>query len=123
MATTAAQVKIIIETSLSDTDVDAFIADAEALMESSGVNDATCHTADSLDRVAKYLAAHLIGMRERQLTSEKEGDAEDKYGGMFGKTLEFTQYGQQVALFDCSGILKNLGGTDFFFDSAGGATI
>jgi hypothetical protein len=119
--TNATDVKVLIETSLSDADVDNFIADANALLTSSGIEDAECHDSASLTVLEKYLAAHFVALRERQLKSEKMGDATDQYGGNFDMGLDFTQYGQQAIMFDCSGILQSLDGVPFAFESFGGS--
>ena len=122
MAVTATDVKAIIETDLSDTIIDAFIADALTIIEVNNIDDAPCHSAATLETLQKYLAAHLTTMRERQLNSEKMGDATDQYGGNFDMGLRFSQYGQQaMSAFDCSGILKTLEGPDADIGTFGGA--
>lgn len=119
--TNATAVKILIETELSDASVDAFIADAAALLTSSGADAATCHTSASLTVLEKYVAAHLVALRERQQTSTKEQDAEDRYGGQFGMDWDFTQYGQQALKYDCSKLLVGLGKPAMQMITAGGA--
>lgn len=121
MALAAANVKILIETELADGNIDAFIADAAALMSSSGISAAPCHDAASLEVLQKYLTAHLVALYERQLKSDKEGEAAETYGGDFAMGLDFTQYGQQAVMFDCSGILAGLDGVPLQFGSFGGA--
>jgi len=68
---------------------------------------------DVLKEIEKYIAAHLVALHpdERQLESQKIGEAEDKYSGDFGKLLDFTQYGQFAKSLDASGILVNIGKT------------
>jgi hypothetical protein len=119
--TNATAVKILIDTELSDADVDAFIADAAALLTSTGIEDADCHDSASLTVLEKYLAAHLVALRERQLTGEKIGAASESLGGDFGRGLDFTQYGQQAIAYDCSGILQGTTGVPFVFEAFGGA--
>ena len=102
---TSDEVKEIIETSL--TDVGAFITAANLMVTNflSGESLTDAH----LKEVERWLAAHLIAMRERQIQMTKTGESMDQYGGRFGKGLEFTQYGQQVLIMDTTGKLKNAG--------------
>jgi len=100
---TSDDVEKIIEVD-SSLDVDAFIATATVLVDetlaSSGYSD------DLLFEIERYLAAHFIAMRQRQLTGDAFGDASRKYAGKFGMGLDFTQYGQQVKTLDIRGVLS-----------------
>lgn len=92
------------------TDTTPFITTANLLVTthlgSSGLSS------DLLTQIEKYLAAHLVALHpdERQLKSQKLGDATDTYAGEFGKNLDFTQYGQMVKMLDSTGKLAGLGG-------------
>lgn len=101
---TDTQVKEIIETSLDTTP---FIDTANALVNQAllvqGFSEAY------LTQIEKYLSAHFVTVRERQLKGEKLGDASNTYGGEFGQGLRFSQYGQQVLILDTSGTLEDLG--------------
>jgi len=95
-------VKVIIDTNISDSDVTSFIDDANVIVDNrlSGedVDD------DILTMIEKYLTAHLISVsRERQATDEKVGDVSVKYSGSFSKFLEMTSYGQEVLILDPTG--------------------
>lgn len=100
--TTAADVEKIIEVD-SSLDIDAFIDDATTFVDEyltgAGYSDAI------LEKIEKYLSAHFISMRQRQLTEETFGDAGVKYAGKFGMGLNGSQYGQQVQVLDKKGIL------------------
>lgn len=76
-------------------------------------------SSDLLTQIEKYLAAHLVALHpdERQLKSQKLGDATDTFGGEFGKNLEFTQYGQMVKMLDSTGTLAGLGGETVEIDT------
>lgn len=104
--TLAADVEKLIEVD-SSLDVDAFIDDATTLVDeyltTSGYSDAL------LEKIEKYLTAHLITMRQRQLTEEAFGDASRKYAGKFGMGLDASQYGQQVQFLDKKGFLGTVG--------------
>lgn len=106
---TDAEVKEIISLNVL-TDTTPFITTANILVTkhlgSSGI------PADLLAQIEKYLAAHLVALHpdERQLTEQKLGDAQDKYGGSFGDMLSFTQFGQTVKMLDYTGTLAGVGG-------------
>jgi hypothetical protein len=106
--TTAAEVKEILETEISDALVNAYIASANRIV--------TEHLTDlgygdeKLEDIEMWLSAHLIAItRERQTTQEKLGDAAVAYANVFGKGLEASTYGQMVAMLDTEGVLKSLG--------------
>ena len=101
---TATEVKAIIDTSLTDSDVDSYVDDANSV-----VKDAL----GSEDKMlTKWLAAHLMAAtRERQVRTEEALDASVGYVGSTGMGLDATLYGQQVKAMDTSGKLaKNLAG-------------
>ena len=117
-----AEVKQIIETSLSDPIVLAFINTANRLV-TKHLEGEDCHDADSLKDVELYLSAHFVALRQRKKTGQKIDDASDSYAGSFGRGLDFTQYGQTTKQFDCSGVLESLGQGRLvvgFFGGAGG---
>lgn len=99
-----AEVKEIIETDIDD--VTPFITAANL-----AVNDALSGeglAAARLKEIERWLAAHLVAMRERQVASEGMLDSSVSYGGKFGMGLEFTQYGQQVNMLDPTGKIASL---------------
>lgn len=77
--TNSTEVGLIIETSLTSGQIDAFINDANVWVTNhlSGVCDDL--TDAELKIIEKYLAAHLITLRDARLTSLKEGDISEKY--------------------------------------------
>lgn len=99
------QVKKIIDTNISDTT--SFIDTAHIMvnqyLSNSGMGN------DILAEIEKYLSAHLVALRERQLKREEFGDSEQEFAGDFGKGLDFTQYGQMVKLLDNTGTLSSIG--------------
>lgn len=104
---TVDEVKKLIDTELSD--VAPFIKAANLTIDEHLLNDGI--GAALLKEIERWLSAHFVAMRERQLTSETAGDAANQYGGSFGMGLNFTQYGQQVRLLDPTGKLANAGNT------------
>jgi len=105
---TAAEVKAILDnTALSDTDILAYAAGANAL-----VNEVLgTGTEDLLTEIEKWLTAHLITIsRERQALKEGAGGASITYTGNFGVGLQSTSYGQMVLVLDTTNALAALGG-------------
>jgi hypothetical protein len=108
--TTAAEVKQIIDTDLSDTIVDAYIGDANALVTNVLGDDTTL--GDTLkESIEKWLTAHMIAStRERMGQEEEAGSAKIKYVGKTGLNLSSTAYGQMVLTLDSTGNFASLGG-------------
>ena len=106
---TIAEVKLIIDTSLEDTNVTAYITAANALvtdvLASSGLGDVL------LKEIERWLTAHLIAAtQERQSKKEEAGGAKVEYTGVYGDGLKLTSYGQMVLTLDSSGLMASLGG-------------
>lgn len=118
----AAEVKLIIETDLPDATVDAFIDSATKLVDQY-LLDATCHDDDSLEQVELWLSAHLLSIRDKALSSEKLGDAQDtqRAPGVLLKALDSSYWGQMALAFDCSGTLADIGKRGVQFVTFGGA--
>ena len=106
--TTVDDVKVILETSLSDVIITGFINSAnimvDAYLTSSGLGTSV------LEEIECWLAAHLIAStRDRTTETEKVGDAAVKYTGKYGMKLDATLYGQMVQVLDSSGNLASAG--------------
>lgn len=106
---TATEVRSIIDTALTDEQIDSIVTDAVLLVEtcSSGWSDARYTS------ILKWVTAHLIASRggtEGVLTSSRLGDAQDNYMRTTpGDGLKGTTYGQQALALDTNGCLVNLG--------------
>lgn len=101
----AADVKEILDTSLTDATIETFIS-AASMTVSKYLDGVSSLTALQLKEIERWLAAHLIACsREKQVKSEAAGDASVSYQGVTGSGLDATLYGQQVKLLDTSGIL------------------
>ena len=107
MRVTALQVKQIIDTSLDDTIVDAYITGANAL-----VNKVLgTGTSAILTQIELWLTAHLMAIsKERQAKKEGAGGAFIEYTGNFGEGLRSTTYGQMVLSLDTTNAFAALGG-------------
>ena len=100
MRTTEAEVKAILDTALTEDELSPFLTAANLIVTSVVANEG--YTPEHLAEIERWLAAHLVAIRDPRLMSQKIGDADAVYAGFtqFGKGLEFTSYGQQVLLLD-----------------------
>ncbi|MGE0366939.1 MAG: DUF4054 domain-containing protein [Phycisphaerales bacterium] len=110
---TAAEVRVIITTNLTDPQIENVIDDAALMAE-------VCLSAMSSDRqkaVLKWLAAHLLSMMlgksgaGANVTSKSIGDASESYATptLTGPGLMSSSYGQQAIALDPNGCLQNIG--------------
>jgi hypothetical protein len=107
--TTAAEVKEIIKTSLSEAEVLPYVTSANILITqalgSSGLGT------DVMKEIERWVAAHMLAStKTRQATDEKAGTASVKYSGQYGANLSSTTYGQMALTLDATGALAALGG-------------
>lgn len=107
--TTADKIKEILDTSLTDTQINGFIAGATALVDEV-LGDVTSISDTLKAEIERWLTAHMIAStREQQLQSAKAGSTGATYQGQTGKGLESTFYGQTAMRLDASGKLAALG--------------
>lgn len=108
---TLEQVRVVITTTLSDTDLQAVIDDAALIAE--GCPSVAGYSGDRQAAIVKWIAAHLIGTQSGvagALVQKKLGDAQEGYAApTMGLNLQGSRYGQQALLLDPSGCLANLG--------------
>jgi len=118
-----ADVRLIIDTPVSDAVITATIADAALIVGrcSAVANYGT----DVQQAIIKYVTAHLLSIRSGAapgpLTSKSLGDASESYGGgaTSGTQLAASAYGQQAILLDPTGCLATLGKTKAFAINVG----
>lgn len=109
LRTTAEDVKIIIDTSLEDTDITGYITAANNLINTA--LSGTTLGSDILAEIERWLTAHMIAStRERMAKKEGAGGAEIEYTGVYGVGLNSTTYGQMAMQLDTTGELSALGG-------------
>ncbi len=107
MTITPAQVKVLVNTDKSDTDVELFITTA-TLLVTEVLSDAG-HSTDRLEQITLYLAAHYLTLSAEGggLRRAKLGDADESYvvpdGSFFG--IQSTRFGQQALSLDTTGLL------------------
>jgi len=93
MSVDPSDVKDIMDTDLSDTDVNTYISQAGELVED--------------DTVKTYLSAHLIAVtRDRVADKESVGDHSITFSGETGLGLDSTHWGQMAQQFDTDGELQ-----------------
>jgi hypothetical protein len=99
-------VRLIFETSMENAQLQAFLDDAKALcddvLNAAGYGDA------KMNRIARYMAAHLASSMTPFTKEERIGDYQFERAGDFGEALKATSYGQAVLSLDTSGILDTL---------------
>jgi len=107
--TTADDVKVIIDTSLTDPVIEGYIAGADVFLldalSSSMPED------DLFNEIERWVVAHMIATtKERAAKKEEAGGAKIEYSGTFGAGFESTSYGQMAMMLDGSGALAVLNG-------------
>jgi len=109
MAVLVSDVKAILDTSLSDADIQAYITGSTALVTS--VLGSSSLSDDLIMEITRWLTAHMIAStREQQLSSAGAGSAKAVFQGVTGMGLDSTLYGQQVKILDTTGAMAALSG-------------
>lgn len=105
---TKAEVKLIIDTDVSDDVLDALILPANLIVTDQLTDSG--HSVALLKEIEKWLTAHLIKMSWERATIREEigGDTKEQYSKL-GLNLDASTYGQTVKMLDTSGILFRLG--------------
>jgi hypothetical protein len=106
----ATQVKVIIETTLADSVVEACIDTATVIVDDIAAADATV-SSERLTLLEKWLAAHFVAIREPRTQSEGVAGGGNESFQTFKTDLGLasTQYGQQAIALDPTGILAKAG--------------
>lgn len=104
--TTAANVRLIMSTSLTDAQLAAFIETAHQIVTNE-IEDSSV-TSTKLELIERWLAAHFASVRTKQTASEKAGSVSATFQGQTAMHLEATHYGQNAMLLDDSGALAAL---------------
>lgn len=100
MRTTESEVKAIIDTDLDEDAIAPFLRVANLLVTELLSDEG--YDAPYLAEIERWLAAHLVAVRDPRIISQKIGDADATYTSsqQLGQGLSFTSYGQQVLLLD-----------------------
>jgi len=103
---TEAEVKEILQTTLTDEEITPFLAAADALVTDVLADEGY---ADSLlKEIKRWLTAHFVAIRDPQVSKEKIGDVDATYQGKTSLGLNHTSYGQQVMVLDHHGKLAEI---------------
>ncbi|MEE9356491.1 MAG: DUF4054 domain-containing protein [Methylococcaceae bacterium] len=101
----ADEVKEIIDTSLSDDVIGAYIQAAN-LTITKLLGSSTALSDDQKKEIERWFTAHLMACtREQQAKAEKAGEASITYQGKTGEGIKSTHYGQMCLVLDTTGIL------------------
>lgn len=106
--TTMSRVRSILDTALTDDQLSAFIDVANRMV--TAYLTGTDQTAETLEDVETFLAAHFVTLRERIARSEGADGIRFDYQGETGMGLDSSHYGQTAKLLDTSGVLKERDG-------------
>lgn len=106
--TTVDDIKDVFDTTLSDTQLTAFMNDANLFVTEELVGLGMSN--DRLEAIEKYLACHFASLRDVR-TSQENIASEWSFTvqGKTGMHLDATFYGQQAKLLDSTGTLDKLG--------------
>ena len=105
-----AEVKQIINTSLTDAEVLAAVSTAQAIINSQLASSGL--TGQHLREIIRWLSAHFVAVRDQDegmVMEQRIGDTAVRYGGRLGEGLKLTRYGQQVLILDTTGTLAAFG--------------
>lgn len=102
----AADVKSILNTELTDTEIDAYITTANLVVTAQLGN--TTVSATLLTQIEMYLAGHLITTTRERKAEQVSGEGGVRFEGKTGMRLEATHYGQTAMTLDSTGRLSNL---------------
>lgn len=103
---TEAEVKEIIDTTLTDEQITPFLNSANVLI--ADVLSDEGYGAATLKEIERWLAAHFVAIRDPRVAKEKIGDVDAAYHGKSGLGLNHTPYGQQVMILDHHGKLAEI---------------
>lgn len=104
LRTSVGDTKLIFDTTMSDAQITAFITTANLIVtENLGSSSLS---ADRLEEIEKWLAAHLASTRDqRQQSRTIDGRTVLTFQGKTGTGLNSTYYGQMVLMLDITGTL------------------
>lgn len=97
----ASDIELIIETAILPADLDKFANMAHVEVVNRIAAGALAE--EELVEIERFLAAHLVAMRDPRKQTQHVAQATTTYEGRTGMGLDFTRYGQQVKLLDRTG--------------------
>ena len=110
--TDSAAVCAVLETSLTDDQIDPFIQTAN-IMVTEYLAGSDCGLSDDLlKEIETYLAAHFVTLRDRIVQREAADGVSFDYQGSTDAGLDSSQYGQTAQILDSCGKLSQLSDAD-----------
>lgn len=104
----AADVTAIIDTKLTDAEIDIYITSANVFVTDALGTKGLSN--EVLKEIERWTTAHFIAVsRERSALKEEAGSAKVEYSGDYGKDFDSTLYGQTAQSLDSSGTLAARG--------------
>lgn len=119
--TSVAALELVFQTDLAEANLQQFINDASVQIDELAAAD-TAVSADVLELLERYYAAHLASSYDQRLKSLKSGETTASFQGKWGMKLESTDYGQKVLELDPSGFFASIGKVKPIIQWAGTAT-
>jgi hypothetical protein len=108
--TTSVAVCKVVDTSLGDDVIAAFINTANVMVTE--YLDGKDLSAALLTEIETYLAAHFVTLRDRRVSKEQADGVSFTYESMIGEGLDSSVYGQTAQALDPTGALAALGDDD-----------
>lgn len=105
--TSAAAVLAIIETDLTEGQVQPFIETAAIEIDNELLSVVPAFTAATLELIERWLTCHLIAIFDPRVNKESADGLSFAYEGATGEGLSGSKYGQQVRRLDTSGRLSS----------------
>lgn len=105
--TSATAVLAIIETDLTEDQVQPFIETANIEINGALLSYVPAFTAAELEMIERWLAAHIIAIFDPRANKESADGLSFTYEGSTGEGLSGSKYGQQVKRLDRSGRLSS----------------
>ena len=105
MATTVEKVREILDSTLDDANITAYITAAGLYLDT--IFTGQDISEDLRNEIERWVTAHLISVsKERQWEEVDAGTASEKFTGKYEMGLSMTSYGQTAILLDTTGELQ-----------------
>lgn len=106
---TADEVKEIltIDPTILDAEIDVFIKSAN-ILTNKVATDGPLTDSDHLMEIERWVAAHLVAIRDMRVAQEKAGEVQQSFQYKVDLNFNVTVYGQQALVIDTTGVLAKL---------------
>lgn len=105
---TAAEVKEVVATSLSDQVIEPNMIDTASVVVANLLDPIAELSEAVLKKIELYLSAHFVALTEEGggLTRDKLGDADQSYANIYDQGFKSTRFGQTALSLDPTGLLN-----------------